>query len=59
MLRKISCLIFGHGQNYTQIDKLTSEKHPASNKNFIYTININKCNSCGLHFNDIGVEFRK
>lgn len=41
------------------IDKLTSEKHPHTNDEFIYTVNIMKCKECGLNYNDCGLEFRE
>lgn len=41
------------------IDKLTSENHPHSDSEMIFTVNIMKCNECGLMYLDEGLEFRK
>ena len=40
------------------IDKVCSEKHPHSDNEFIFTINIYQC-KCGLTYIDSGLEFRK
>ncbi len=58
--KRAKCLSKGHViKNSELIDKLQSEKHPHTNKEWIYTVNIMKCGNCGLHFNDAGVEARK
>jgi len=41
------------------IEKFRSEKHPHSDKEYVYTVNIRKCNDCGLTFFDNGLERRK
>jgi hypothetical protein len=48
----------GHGFNVTRIDKLTSEKHPHSSAGCVYTVNVMRCDDCGLTFNDCGLEWR-
>lgn len=55
---KLLHIIFGHGDNYEVLETLRSEKHPASDNDWIYTINICKCKGCGLTFNDAGLECR-
>jgi len=40
-----------------RIDKITSEHHPHTDKDYIYTINLREC-ECGLIFQDKGVERR-
>lgn len=50
-----------HGHNFDNsvlIEKLTSEKHPHTDKEFVFTISIRKCNECGLIFYDKGLEYR-
>jgi hypothetical protein len=50
----------GHGiDNSIRIDKMRSEMHPHSDKEFIFTVNIMLCNECGLIWLDSGLEFRK
>ena len=39
------------------VDKLRSAKHPRSDDECIYTINIRTCNDCGLTFLDSGLEY--
>jgi hypothetical protein len=41
------------------IEKLTSEKHPHTDKHYVFTVNIRECGSCGLIFYDNGLESRK
>ena len=41
-----------------RLDKLTSEKHPHSDSELVYTINIMQCNDCGLVWKDCGLEYR-
>ena len=41
-----------------KIDCLKSENHPHTNNEYIFTINIRKC-ECGLIFFDNGLELRK
>lgn len=58
-LQRLIHLIFGHPYSGSKhIDKLTSEKHHATSRNYIYTINIREC-KCGLFFFDVGLETRK
>lgn len=45
--------------NSTRLEKLRVEKHPHTDSDFIYTINVRLCNECGLVFNDEGLERRK
>jgi len=44
--------------NSLTLDKITSENHPHSNKEMVYTVNIMKC-TCGLTWLDCGLEYRK
>jgi predicted Zn-ribbon and HTH transcriptional regulator len=41
------------------VEKIYSEKHPASNKGYVFAINVMKCNDCGLIWFDIGLELRR
>lgn len=57
---KARCIRRGRQYNGSVlIDKLRSEKHPASCDDAVYTVNIRKCGCCGSTFLDIGLEFRK
>jgi hypothetical protein len=50
---------YGHGvDNSLRIDKLRSELHPHTSREFIFTINLMLCNECGLIWLDSGLEFR-
>lgn len=40
------------------IDSLRSDKHPRSDLHWVFTVNIYKCDDCGLHYLDEGVELR-
>jgi hypothetical protein len=40
-----------------RLDKLQTEKHPHSDNEMIFTINIMKC-ECGLTWLDTGLEYR-
>lgn len=52
-------LRYGHPfDETTHIDKLISELHPATDIEYVYTLNIRKCNTCGLYFIDQGLEHR-
>lgn len=41
------------------VDKLVSENHPHTGDEYIYTVNIRKCNDCGMIFFDNGLESRR
>ncbi len=57
--KRLSCMEKGHTlDGSVLIDKLTSEKHPNSSEDLIYTVNLFSCGNCGLTFQDSGVEFR-
>lgn len=57
--RRIQHMRYGHNpDNSTRIDKLRSERHPSSDEEFIYTVNVMRCNDCGLDYHDSGLEFR-
>lgn len=43
----------------TLVEKFSSEKHPHTDSQYIYTINIMKCDDCGLFWNDCGLELRE
>lgn len=61
-LRKLRENHIKHGhplRDSTRLDKLHSELHPSSNAEFIYTVNIMRCDECGLTWNDCGLEYRK
>jgi hypothetical protein len=58
-LRRAFHIHYGHGPNRTRLDKLTSEAHPHSDKDWVFTVNICHCNDCGLTFLDDGIESRK
>ena len=45
--------------NSILIDKLQSEKHPHTDHEWIYTINLRECKDCGLIFQSCGVERKK
>lgn len=58
MILKLIHIIFGHPYEGSEhVDKLRSEKHPHSDSEWVYTVNVRKC-KCGLHFHDAGVESR-
>lgn len=40
------------------IEKLRSENHPHTSKDYVYTVNIRTCEDCGLTFTDNGIERR-
>lgn len=44
--------------NSILVDKLVSESHPHTCKDYVYTVNLRKC-ECGLIFFDNGIEARK
>lgn len=51
---------YGHPfHNSIQVDKMQSENHPQTDDKYIYTINLRKCNECGLIFQDVGFESRR
>lgn len=60
---KLAWLRYGHIENgHTKselLDKLTSEKHPSTDNNYIFTINIMRCKECGLLWEDAGLERRR
>ncbi len=57
-LKRINHIKYGHDYTTsTKIDTLRSEKHLASNNEFIYTIYLRKC-KYRLIFQDAGVETR-
>lgn len=61
-LRKLRERHIKHGHSYdnsTRIDKLRSELHPKNCEFYIFTVNIMKCEECGLIYLDSGMEFRK
>lgn len=50
-----------HGHPYDNselLEKLRSEKHPHTDGEYIYTVNVRKCLDCGLTYNDAGLEPR-
>lgn len=50
-----------HGHPYDSgllLEKLRSEKHPHTDDEYIYTVNIMKCADCGLVYHDAGLERR-
>ena len=50
-----------HGHPYSNsklLDKLRSEKHPHTDGEYIYTVNVMECLDCGLTYNDVGLERR-
>lgn len=58
--KRVSHMENGHPFDKSEsIDKLTSELHPHSDSEMIYTVNIRKCNDCGLTYNDCGLEYRR
>jgi len=42
-----------------RLDKLRSENHPHSDPGTVYTVNVMRCNDCGLCWLDAGLEFRE
>jgi hypothetical protein len=57
--RRLQHMRHGHNpDNSTRIDKLHSENYPCSDKNYVYTVNVMRCNDCGLHYHDSGFEPR-
>lgn len=58
--KRVSHMENGHPFDKSErIDKLVSEKHPHSDSEMIYTVNIRHCNDCGLTYNDCGLEYRR
>lgn len=49
---------YGHGSGNVLVDKLTSEKHPHTDAELVYTVNIMACKLCGLTYLDAGLEHR-
>lgn len=47
-----------HEQSARRIDKLTSEHHPHTDADWVFTVNIVEC-ECGLIYFDSGLERRK
>lgn len=48
---------YGHPlDKSTRLEKLRSSKHPHNQNGFVYTINIMRCDECGLIWNDEGLE---
>lgn len=50
-----------HGHPWSKsvlLDKVHSEGHPQSSHSAVFTINIMKCNDCGLTWFDKGLETR-
>lgn len=56
--KRVRHIRFGHTGG-KRIDKLRSENHPHTDKDFIFTVNIVECEECGLMYQDCGLEFRK
>lgn len=42
----------------TKIDVLRSEKHPHTDKHYVFTVNVMRCDDCGLIWLDSGLESR-
>lgn len=58
-LQRLLHIIFGHPfKGSKQVDKLMSENHYATDKDYIYSVTIREC-KCGLTFLDSGLESRK
>lgn len=51
-----------HGHPHAQstlLDKVRSEAHPHTDDKYVFTINVLKCNDCGLTYLDSGLELRR
>ena len=42
----------------TLIEKIESKDHPENDWDYVYMVNIRKCDDCGLIFHDCGMEYR-
>ena len=57
--KRIRCIRNRHPyEDNERLEKLHSEKHPHTNSEYIYTVNIMRCRGCGLIYNDVGLEQR-
>lgn len=57
--KRIRCLRNRHPHEANErLDKLRSEKHPYTNGEYIYTVNLMRCRGCGLIYTDAGLEQR-
>lgn len=51
---------YGHPHDNSElIDTLRSERHPHTDKEYIYTVNVMQCLDCGLVYHDAGLEHRR
>lgn len=58
--QRLNCIEEGHSyRDSVLLEKLTSEGHPHSDAEYLYTINLRQCFKCGLVYQDAGLEFRK
>lgn len=42
----------------TKVESHRYEKHPKNSKDFVYVVNLMRCDDCGLHWQDAGMECR-
>lgn len=57
--KRVKHIRYGHPFEESElIEKLRSEKHPHSDDEMVYTVNIRQCNDCGLTYFDEGLEYR-
>lgn len=59
VFQRLNCRDRGHDlKNSVTLDKLHSENHPWNDSEFVYTVNIRQCYSCGMVFQSCGLEFK-
>lgn len=57
--KRLSHIEKGHPFDLSvRLDKLHSEKHPHTDDECVYTVNIMRCEDCGLIWLDKGMEWR-
>lgn len=59
--KRVRCLRRNHITEIrpTLIEKAQFEKHPQTDSELVYTVNLMRCNHCSLNFLDGGFEYRK
>lgn len=57
--KRVRCVRNGHDFDKSElIDKFRSKNHPQNNDDFVYTVNVMRCNNCSLIWLDSGFEAR-